>query len=123
MAFSAGTPAERGIIHLRTRFSMDFESYSDCVAFLKIFGFANTRFDGHNITVIFRPQGSLPFGFADSNRYGDHSPAIGHQAGDGVDITALFFRNSHEEPRCGSPPKPNYATELDVHWHSISNAE
>jgi len=35
----------------------------------------------------------------------------------------LLRWDGNEEPRGGSFPEPNCAAELDVHWHSISNAQ
>jgi len=43
------------VLNVYSPFSMNFESYSHFVAFLKIFCFSDTRFDGHNIAAIFGP--------------------------------------------------------------------
>jgi len=32
---------------------MNFESHSHGIAYLKVFGFSDTRFDGHNVAAIF----------------------------------------------------------------------
>ena len=71
----------RGLLeHTAHHFSTNFELYSHFVAFLKILCFSNTRFDGHNVAVIFGKQASLPLGFADPNMYRNHSPAIRHDS-------------------------------------------
>ena len=43
------------VLNITHYFSMNFESYSHLVAFLKIFCFLNTGFDGHNVAAIFGP--------------------------------------------------------------------
>jgi hypothetical protein len=101
---------------------LNFESYSDFVAFVKVFCFSDTRFDGHNVAAIFGKQGSLPLGFTDPNMYRDHSPAIRHESYDGFQAAGQLRGNGNEEPWGGAIPEPNLAIELDVHWHSISNA-
>jgi hypothetical protein len=60
--------------------STNFEPYSQVVAFLKMFCFSDTRFDGHNVAAIFGKQRSLPLGFADPNMYRDHASTIGHES-------------------------------------------
>ena len=105
------------------RLSMNFELDSHGVAFVEIFCFSDARFDGHKVESIFGEQGSSPLGVADPNLYRNHSPAIRHQARYRFQVAALLRRNGHEVERGGASPEPNFASELDVHWHSISNAQ
>src|SRR5512133_1090152 len=102
---------------------MNLEPYSHVVAFLKVFCFSDTRFDGYKIETSFGKQGSLPLGFADANMHRDHSPAIGHQSRDRFQVAAVLRRNSNEEPGGGSLPEQNGTGKFNVHWHSISNAQ
>jgi len=95
--------------------SANFQVNGDFIAFFKTLGFAHTGFDGHNIQVILGPQGSLPFAFADANRDGNHSPAVRHDIGYGVQVAALSFRDGHEEPWGRSAPEPNLAGKLNIH--------
>src|SRR6266540_981051 len=106
-----------------TRLSTNFESYRHLVAFLKIFCFSDTRFDGHNVAAIFGKQGRLPIAVADPNMYRNHSPAIRHESYYGFQVAALLRRNGNEVPWGGAVPVPNFAVELDVHCYSISHAQ
>lgn len=95
--------------------SPNFEANGDFIAFFKILGFANTSFDRHNVKVILGPQGSLPFAFADENRDRNHSPAVRHDVGYGIQVAALLFGDGHEEPWGRSAPEPNLAGKLNIH--------
>jgi hypothetical protein len=90
----------------------------DSVAFLKLFGFADTGFDRHKVAVLFGKQGCLPRGFADPNLYRKHAPTIGYKAGYGFQVTALLQRNGHEKPGSRATPEPDYAIEFNVHGYS-----
>jgi len=101
------------------RSGTNFEPYSYVVAFLKIFCFSDTRFDGNNVAAIFWKQGSLPPGFTYPNMYGNHPPSIGHESSYRFQIMALLRRNGNEEPWGRTPPEPNFAVEFDIHWYSM----
>ena len=92
----------------------NFEAYRHLVAFRQLFCFSDAVFYGHNVEAIFGKQGGLPLGFADPNRYRDHSPAISHQPGYGFQVAARLLRNGNEVKRGRAFPKPNLAVELDV---------
>jgi len=73
--------ATRQLGHERlATFSNDLKSDGHFVAFFKLFRFSDTRFERHNVGLIFRPQSSLPHRFANPNGYWDHSPAIRHSS-------------------------------------------
>lgn len=95
---------------------MNFEPYGNPDAFLKMFCFPDTRFDGHNVATIFGKHGSLPLRSADPSGYRNHSPAIRYKSQYGLQVAALFRRNGDEVPGGGAAPVPNLAAELDIHY-------
>ena len=103
-------------------FSAHFKLNRHFVAFFETFCFADTRFDGDNVEVIFRKQGRGPFGLADPHMDRYHPPAIRHDFGDRFYLATLLRRDRDEEPRCGASPEKYYTGKVDVHWGSISNA-
>ena|SRR5689334_13501397 len=80
---------------------MNFEPYGNPDAFLKMFCFPDTRFDGHNVATIFGKHGSLPLRSADPSGYRNHSPAIRYKSQYGLQVAALFRRNGDEVPGAG----------------------
>jgi hypothetical protein len=101
--------------------SMNVELYRHDVAFGEIFGFANTRFDWHNVAAILGKQGRLPRGGADPNMDWNHAPAICHDARYGSQVVALLGWNGHEVPWGWAFPEPDRAVEFDVHSFSLSH--
>ena len=96
-------------------FSADFELDSHGAAFLKLFRCLDALADGHQVAAVFWEQRSLPFGFADPHMDRDHAPAIRHKLRDRFDVTALFFRNGHEEIGRGTSPVKDLACEFKDH--------
>lgn len=89
--------------------------YGHGVAFVKILGFADAGFDGHDVVFLFGEQGGLIEGFADPHLHRQHAPTIGHEVGYNFQVAALLQGDGHEEPGRGATPEPDYALELDIH--------
>lgn len=124
--FETKTPADRssqaGVgIRDETCLLMDFKLNCHLVVFLKVFRFADTCLDRYEIAIVLWKQGSGVFCFPDLHVDGDHSPAIRHQIWYVYYCAAVLRRNFDEEPWRWPAPEDDLATELDVHWQSISN--
>ena len=88
---------------------MHFELDRNPVALIEILSRSDAGFDRHDIALIFGKQGRLPLSFANAHTGGDHSPAISHECGYGIQVAALLRRNGNEVPRGGATPEPNFA--------------
>lgn len=94
---------------------MNFESNPHFIAFIKVFGPSDTRFNWDEVESIFRKEGRLELGFPDPNCDRDHTPAIRYHCGNCFNVATLLLRDSNEEPGSGTTPEQNLAAEFEVH--------